>query len=493
MAIASRSAVFLTLGALACAQQTVPEVSINTHPYLPPSTILHAESNLVETDVSVRDANGRAVGGLRASDFQVFDNGAPQTITAFSEGRGEGDEESKRSAPKFVTFFFDDLHLGVPGPEGAFDLPFVKRAARAFATERLRPGDRMSIATTTGVGDLEFTDDAKLFAEKSDRLTYRWPYLERQDGVVALVHPAEYHQDGVNTLAALESSAKRLAEMPGTRILVLLSAGFIIRIQARGVAYDVEPEIHGFIDAALRANVTVNVIDAKGLSPGGEGRVRRPLKEISEGTGGYLFENSNDIAGAMQLAAHPETTYLIGFNPGERDGKFHTLKIRFKSKRGDFLEFRPGYFSRKDDDSNKKLAARKPMDDAVFSKQTLRDVAADVTVSEGPPKDGAIPVNIGITLDMNRLQFKTANGRHMQQIVFLMTLLDASGSLVAGKESIMGLSLTAAKLASLKKEGLKTVATLTAAPGTYQVRTVIREGMKGSLAASTTAVDLRAK
>jgi hypothetical protein len=57
----------------------------------------------------------------------------------------------------------------------------------------------------------------------------------------------------------------------------------------------------------------------------------------------------------------------------------------------------------------------------------------------------------------------------------------------------MELALSDEKLASLKKDGLKTVATLDAPPGIYQARTVVREGMKGALSASTTAVELRAK
>jgi hypothetical protein len=81
----------------------------------------------------------------------------------------------------------------------------------------------------------------------------------------------------------------------------------------------------------------------------------------------------------------------------------------------------------------------------------------------------------------------------MQQIVFLTTLLDANGNFVTGKESIMDLALTDEKLASLKKDGLKAVATLNAPAGSYQVRTVVREGMKGSLTASTMAAELGAK
>jgi hypothetical protein len=48
----------------------------------------------------------------------------------------------------------------------------------------------------------------------------------------------------------------------------------------------------------------------------------------------------------------------------------------------------------------------------------------------------------------------------------------------------VALALTDQKLASLKKDGWQAVATLNAPAGIYHVRTVVREGMKGSLAAS---------
>src|ERR1700678_3382202 len=135
MAPASRAAAFLILCALYLRAQTpAQEVVIRTHSYTPPSTILHAESNLVETGLTVRDSLGRAVGGLHASDFVVRDNGVPQQITRFTHLRAD----SKPTAPastqppthppgtialangpvaetKFITFFFDDLHTGPAG------------------------------------------------------------------------------------------------------------------------------------------------------------------------------------------------------------------------------------------------------------------------------------------------------------------------------------------------------------------------------------------
>ena len=91
MAQPSHAAAFLILfPLLLCAQKVEKEVVIRTHPYTPPSTILHAESNLVEAGLTVRDSRGRAVGGLHASDFEVLDNGVPKQITAFSELRPDG-------------------------------------------------------------------------------------------------------------------------------------------------------------------------------------------------------------------------------------------------------------------------------------------------------------------------------------------------------------------------------------------------------------------
>lgn len=543
------------------AQAPLQEVVIRTHAYTPPSTTLHAESDLVESGLTVRDARGRPVAGLHASDFEVFDNKVPQQITAFTELRASGQPAVPSAAPapgksaetvppanvpaaepKFVTFFFDDFHMS------AGEMLFVKRAARAFIAKGIKPPDRLSIVTASGQGDLDFTTDQKLFAERLEHLAphnrYVVPsycgvspidsyiFLHNLDGQIvdeaigAAVNCAGCSQQDTpaacrakaygiaqqaatsaweqlqaqshETLDALGFAAKRLSQMSGTRILVLTSAGFLL-------TPGVPPELQRFIDAAGRANIVVHAIGAQGLETrqGGSKDFLRhslflmPLENITNGTGGHFFKDNNDIAGDMELAANPEVTYVLAFHPGSPDGKLHTLKIRFKTNRPDSLEFRPSYFSRRDE-SEKALAARAPMDDAVFSKETLNDVPATVALlSGGLPKDGsgdgAIPISVSITVDVNRLLFAASHGRHMQQIVFLMILLDANGAFVIGKESIMELALTDEKLASLKKYGLKAVATLNAPAGIYQLRTIVREGMKGAITASTTPFELRAK
>ena len=67
------------------AAQTAPqEVRVSSRPYAAPSPYaLRIETRLVDVGVVVRDAQGRAVAGLKQGDFQVLDDGKERAITSF--------------------------------------------------------------------------------------------------------------------------------------------------------------------------------------------------------------------------------------------------------------------------------------------------------------------------------------------------------------------------------------------------------------------------
>ena len=79
-------------------------------------------------------------------------------------------------------------------------------------------------------------------------------------------------------------------------------------------------------------------------------------------------------------------------------------------------------------------------------------------------------------------------GRSPQQLAFVTVLLDANGGYVAGKESVMDLSLTAATLASFRRKGLDAAVSFNVPKGRYQVREVAREAVHNLLATSNTPV-----
>ena len=111
------------------AQTIAPgEIHARTVPYVPPSAVrLRTEVDVVEVPVVVRDGQHRAVAGLTKNNFEVYDTGVRQTITAFSEQRftsqvdaGGGAKPAAIPAasagtkgeprPRFVTLCFDDLN-----------------------------------------------------------------------------------------------------------------------------------------------------------------------------------------------------------------------------------------------------------------------------------------------------------------------------------------------------------------------------------------------
>src|SRR5271169_946195 len=86
--------------------------------------------NLVLVRVVVRDSNGKVVSNLKKEDFQLADERKPQIISSFSmetpvshvptvkmESAAAASEGTPVKAPelpqRFVTLFFDDIHLSI--------------------------------------------------------------------------------------------------------------------------------------------------------------------------------------------------------------------------------------------------------------------------------------------------------------------------------------------------------------------------------------------
>jgi VWFA-related protein len=146
------------------------EVTIRSGPYYPQPPAISAESNLVESAVTVYDPQGRSFAGLSAADFVISDNAKPQRVTFFSELRrpvvatastsanspATASTSQARSLPqptRSVALFFDDLHLS------AVRLEETVLAARKLIGNGLPAGERMGIFTDSGTVTLDLTND----------------------------------------------------------------------------------------------------------------------------------------------------------------------------------------------------------------------------------------------------------------------------------------------------------------------------------------------
>ncbi len=271
--------------------------------------------NLVLVRVVVRDADGKVVTNLKKEDFELADSRKPQVISSFSvetpasrapivdagEATSVGTPVKAADLPqRFVTLFFDDLHLSLQ------DAMLSRQAtAKLFAAMGAR--DRFSIFTTSGEVEQDFTGNRGKLEEAVQRIL---PHslvqgsagcppmtLDEAFMIAAATDPTAMQvaiQDYINcsgispkdpgaaqtaarivgaaasmvlniaeaeeqrTYQALEALIRRMSVLPGQRVIVMMSPGFF-------VLPSMHPQEGEVIDWATKENVVINTIDARGL------------------------------------------------------------------------------------------------------------------------------------------------------------------------------------------------------------------------------------
>jgi VWFA-related protein len=495
------------------------EVRITSAIYSPPPLTLFAQANLVEIAVTVRDSKDRAVGGLVRGDFEVFDSGTRQAISVFSANHAEPVSTTANRPARTLAFFFDDTHAF------AAALQQASVAATRFVASAMQPGDRAGVFTTSGAETLDFTGDRQALAAALARIRPHStgarpfagcpalsefdayaiarnlePEIKRRAVMQAVAcncpvsgddpdcparQPAvvqnlaenywEFSRDrSLTALSVLDLVVRHLGRASGRRALLMLSPGLLMdRMEAQTSA---------IVDAALRAQIVISGIDASGLATSPEAGSRQLILEevmagISSATGGRLVHNNNDFFTAIQTAARdPENSYLLGFTPTrEPDDAWHTLNIRLTASGDRRVETRPGYFA-----TIRKESVQQRLDRIAASRDTLEEFPAAVAITHGPAQ-----VHVEIRVDARFLQFPTQKGRAIQQLTFVTVLEDASGVYVTGRQAVMDMALSPAKLAELKRDGIKAGLTFHVPNGRYRLRSVVREAVRNRLAAAT--------
>jgi len=549
-------------GVLAAQEMSADAVRIYSAPYRRPEATIAVDTNLVELAVTVRDRSGKLIADLQKSDFALLDNSKPQGITFFSEQRATQPAaqtpgapgpitptNSPAAEPRSIALFFDDTHSGMAG----FDRS--RKAAEKLIGDGLRPGDRVGIFTGSGAVTLDFTADTNLLLatlagmrrhpDSASRNGFgACPTLTPYQAYVIANHldllakdvaaadikgcspeipwelalqqaqtsaenawvPLKFQSSDV--LGALMAVARHLASAQGTRILLMVSPGF--------VTGGMEQQTGAFIDTCLRGHIVVNGLDDEGLlgngaeSPESLGAIAGPraawagktmmlrgqivtelLADAATSTGGQFIHNNNDLAGALRsLAAPPEVSYLLGFSPTEKpDGKYHKLKLTTTRSGGYQVSARPGYVSTVQTPPSE--TAQQHIDRVVASGESLHQVPAIVKVSAAADKQDRYRIQVDIALDARRLPFGKQSGKSIQQLTFVTVLEDASGTYIEGKQAIMDLALTTANRAALEAKGIKANTSFLAPKGAYRVREVIREAVHNQLAASNSPIEIR--
>lgn len=517
--------------------------------------------NLVMVPVVVRDKKGKTVGSLRRDDFQILDEGKPQAITTFSVetnpvdkrahenpllGKAAMDQIIGTGPQHYFAYLFDDMHLQ------AGDLMQVRAAAQKHLASGLEPRDRAAVFTTSGDVMTDFTGDAAEVSQAMNKVKPRLitsatqcPYMSyflaqrimEEDGMgqeygsgstpildavtldawnclfqKSLHLLPEARRAAVNaarqekaigddntrrSLLAIQLMVRRLAAMPGSRVLILISPGFQTNSDHS------EQDI--VIDLATKQNIVVNALDARGLyteTAGADDRsgpsdseaaqMEGPylraslvaqnavLAELSDGTGGRFFRDSNDlVAGFDQLAAMPEYVYQIGFNPADlkHPGRFHHLKIVLPQKHGFSVQARRGYTETSGADANgKQLSAE--LEQALFSRDQVRNFPIALRTGYAPKDAAHRELSVIAHVDLNGFHFSKTNSTNQDHLTVVCGLFDLYGNYLQGKKREISMRLTDQVLQEITN-GMNVTTTFDVPPGAYQIRVVVRDAGTG--------------
>jgi VWFA-related protein len=523
--------------------------------------------NLVLVRVVVRDPQGNIVPNLKKEDFQLFDNRKAQVISTFSVETPQSHvvlpaaavtrtsetpaEPSVTPAlpQRFVSVMFDDTDMSMD------DTVHIRSAAtRLFGS--LAPSDRVAINTTSGQFTQEFTADREALQKSLFHILPRplasspgtnecpeMTYYEAdqivnfqdqqalaiatQDAIVCAFQGDQTQALPARSMAQaaaertstagdsqtdfvyrhLEDAMRRLSAMPGQRVMVFISPGFIV------TAYTHEQG--DLIDRANRANIVINTIDARGLYTPDMGDIASSqqtnpatagpkamfrtsaqfaqsaiLGELADGTGGTFFHNRNDLDEGMRRAVvAPSLSYLLGFSPQNLkvDGHYHTLKVSLTSKQKFNLQARHGYYAPQTV-KDPVETAKQEIQEAIFSQEEIHDVPIDLQTQFFKTDQTQARLAVLTHVDVKGIHFRKAEGRSHDDLTFATAIFDENGNFVTGGEKIVEMRLLDPTLDRLNHAGFTVKSSFDIKPGTYLVRMVVRDGEGSQMAARNGAV-----
>ncbi len=263
-------AAFLTAGAGIYAQDTQGQQ--NSQPPANTGTVIKTETRLVVVDAVVTDKKDNYVKDLKQKDFKIFEDGKDQSIKTFSY---EADPMSPLNNQKhYLVLFFDNSTMNLA------DQARARQAAEKFIDKNAGPNRLMAIVNFSGSMEMaqNFTDDADRLRQVVHGV--KLPSMSSNPGNGGARMPGLAGFGARNMILGIQSLAKGMADVPGRKILVLLTAGLPLTNEVR---YDIEAAV----SVCNKANVAVYPIDVRGLftdvavhDGSGRGRGRGPAAAV---------------------------------------------------------------------------------------------------------------------------------------------------------------------------------------------------------------------
>jgi VWFA-related protein len=466
---------------------------------------------------------------------------------------------------RFVALLFDDAHLNIQ------DAMQARIAATKYLDLSLGPTDRAAVFTISGQFQMDFTDDrAKLRASlisiqprpvtaeaevtdtdcppmdviEADAIQNRNDSqaigIATQDALncantqsnnpltggptpgqvqqaqalvmaVALRKEQEAEEQTEAVFRRVREIIGRMSALPGQRNIVLISPGFIY--------VNREVEYSDLIDRAIRQNVFVNTLDARGLytseigpdisqatndpNPAyagnrtswrldGQQRQTETLLSFAADTGGWAFHNNNDLGqGLREVASAPDAYYYLAYVPSNLkfDGHFHSLKVTLAGREKYTIQARRGYYAPQHGETPEEVA-RRDIDDAIFSQEERHGLPIGLQTQYYKTDATDAKLSVLAHVDLARVHFEKSGGRNVDDLTVVAAVFDRDGNFLSGEQRVLSMKLRDETFQKLAHSGVTVRTSFDLKPGDYVVRLVVRDSNAALLSAENGVVEI---
>jgi Ca-activated chloride channel homolog len=256
-----------------------------------PESTLKVDVKLVNVYVTVTDAHGAPVAGLKKENFRLQEDGRDQTISVFD----------KESALPLSIALAIDTSLST-----RHDLPLEQASAKRFARTILRPVDALSVFgfSETVVQSTSYSADLKRIEEGIDHIRL---------GAATALFDAVY------------LASRSLDHRQGRKVMVLITDGgdTVSKMNYKEAARAAEEA-----EALVYSIIVVPIESSAGRETGGE----HALIQLSEDTGGkyYYAKSMSQLDDVFrQISDELRTQYLLAYYPFQRlsNSQFRRIQV----------------------------------------------------------------------------------------------------------------------------------------------------------------------
>lgn len=399
------SLLFLALTALAAVplqSQNPPPSPANTSP------TLKVESRIVVVDVVVTDGKGASIPGLQKQNFQIADDGKPQTITSFEEHQpGHTAPIKLPEMPPNVFTNFPTTKLADSVNVVLFDSLNTQSRDQSYVRNQLikylktvPPGTRVAIFVlgsrlrlvrgfTSDFSGLSVALDDKKEGIRPQVTRYLPTPSQRadEDWILAMMTAnmaspeaidsvKRYQEDTKSslsgerveiTLQAFQQMARYLSGIPARKNVIWFAGSFPISFvpDSKFHAMNHQEHVRQTSDLLTAGQIAIYPVSAEGVVgdptfdvSNMEGvpqelfdhnsAMQIAMETLAQETGGRAFYNTNGLSEALAEAIDTGSHYYtLAYVPtdAKMDGKFRRIQVTLPDGNGYKLAYRRGYYA----------------------------------------------------------------------------------------------------------------------------------------------------